>query len=81
MARVQFALDGSKINKIHQQLFMQKLIEFLYDIRTDKLLLWKIICGANYFDTDSNQFINIRKYTLNNHFLSQIHRWIDHVYN
>ncbi len=83
------SLYSQKIG-LHHQLFMQHLIRICKNINNHKDQLWKLISGANAYDNDNKTFkfikrhrlINITKpkYTLYNHLMSQIHRWIDYTY-
>ena len=87
-AKFQFAKTGAQINKIHSQIFMQKLIEFCTNINTNLNTFWLIICGANDYDNDNRKFIyrknkiniNLRKYTLLRQLISLVHKWIHYVF-
>ncbi len=55
-ARLILAKIGSKINRCHNQIFMQRVIEYCSDVRPNPETLWRIICGANFYDEKQLQF-------------------------
>ena len=86
--RFPLSKTGSKINKFHNQLYMQRIIEALIDVRNHEKRLWTIISGANLYKPETNTFyysysnlsVSHAKNTFLKRLTSMIHRWIDIVY-
>ncbi len=55
-ARLKLSQIGSKVNRCHNQIFMQRVIEFCTDVRVNRDTLWKLICGTNCFNEKNAEF-------------------------
>ena len=53
---IPFSKGWFQINRFHNQLFMQRIIEALLDVRNFDLRLWTIISGANLYESDTSKF-------------------------
>ena len=55
--KIKYLIDKTKKNNMtHQYLFKQNVIETVCNIKENKIKFWRIICGANNWDTKQERF-------------------------